>query len=255
MMDADELEGLTHRRRVRDLIDRDFASPLDVPTMASRALMSPAHFSRRFKAAYGETPYAYLMTRRIERAMALLRGGVSVTDACMGVGWTSLGLAVLNDVAGGGRWVTLGSAFPGGAEIVFSDPHAGRSEQDGNAMQELLAKGVLPMTVFTTDDVDALSSASGPLAPKCSRNRSTSRGARATVPSATSRGTWCASTRLPPDRRPVVGEWRAAGSGGTPHCLQDFCPEGNLNAETRPSSEISVIPRSVLSTSLTAPIV
>lgn len=69
----------------------------------------------------------------------------------------ALGLEVLNDVAGGGhRWVTLGSASPGGAEIVLSDPHAGRSEQDGNAMQELLAKGVLPMTVFTTDDVDAL---------------------------------------------------------------------------------------------------
>ena len=59
--------------------------------MASKALMSPAHFSRQFRAAYGETPYAYLMTRRIERAMALLREGVSVTDACMAVGCTSLG--------------------------------------------------------------------------------------------------------------------------------------------------------------------
>jgi len=59
--------------------------------MAGRALMSPAHFSRRFHAAYGETPYSYLMTRRIERAMALLRAGVSVTDACMAVGCTSLG--------------------------------------------------------------------------------------------------------------------------------------------------------------------
>ena len=64
---------------------------LDVPTMAARALMSPAHFSRRFRAAYGETPYGYLMTRRIERAMALLREGSSVTDACMSVGSTSLG--------------------------------------------------------------------------------------------------------------------------------------------------------------------
>ncbi|WP_417221044.1 helix-turn-helix transcriptional regulator [Arthrobacter sp.] len=90
-MEAHELAEFTHLRRARDLIDRDFASPLDVPTMAARALMSPAHFSRRFKAAYGETPYAYLMTRRIERAMALLRGGVGVTDACMAVGCTSLG--------------------------------------------------------------------------------------------------------------------------------------------------------------------
>lgn len=72
-------------------MDRDYAEPLDVPTMAGKALMSPAHFSREFKAAYGETPYAYLMTRRIERAMALLRAGTSVTDACTAVGATSLG--------------------------------------------------------------------------------------------------------------------------------------------------------------------
>src|SRR6201986_971840 len=69
----------------------DYAQPLDVPAMARAALMSPAHFSRKFRAAYGETPYSYLMTRRIERAMALLRAGTSVTDACMAVGCTSLG--------------------------------------------------------------------------------------------------------------------------------------------------------------------
>ncbi|AUI50960.1 helix-turn-helix transcriptional regulator [Arthrobacter crystallopoietes] len=90
-MTPDELANLAHLRRARDLIDRDYARPLDVPTMAAKALMSPAHFSRRFKAAYGETPYNYLMTRRIERAMALLRSGMSVTDACMTVGCTSLG--------------------------------------------------------------------------------------------------------------------------------------------------------------------
>ena len=72
-------------------MDREYALPLDVPTMAAKAHMSPAHFSREFKAAYGETPYSYLMTRRIERAMALLRGGMSVTDACTAVGATSLG--------------------------------------------------------------------------------------------------------------------------------------------------------------------
>jgi AraC-like DNA-binding protein len=84
-------QTLVHLRRARDLMDRDYAEPLDVPTMAAKALMSPSHFSREFKQAYGETPYAYLMTRRIERAMALLRGGASVTDACTAVGATSLG--------------------------------------------------------------------------------------------------------------------------------------------------------------------
>jgi AraC-like DNA-binding protein len=59
--------------------------------MARQALMSPSHFSRQFRAAYGETPYGYLMTRRVERSMALLRAGMSVTDACMAVGCTSLG--------------------------------------------------------------------------------------------------------------------------------------------------------------------
>ncbi|WP_460632254.1 helix-turn-helix transcriptional regulator [Leifsonia lichenia] len=90
-MSPEELETLAHLRRARDLIDREYARPLDVPTIASKALMSPAHFSRQFRAAYGETPYSYLMTRRIERAMALLRSGMSVTDACMTVGCTSLG--------------------------------------------------------------------------------------------------------------------------------------------------------------------
>ncbi|GLY72285.1 helix-turn-helix transcriptional regulator [Actinoallomurus iriomotensis] len=90
-MSAQDLAGLRRLRRARDLIDREYASPLDVTTLARHALMSPAHFSRQFRAAYGETPYSYLMTRRIERAMALLRTGMSVTDACMAVGCTSLG--------------------------------------------------------------------------------------------------------------------------------------------------------------------
>ena len=80
-----------HLRRARDLIDRAYAQALDVPAMARTALMSPAHFSRKFRAAYGETPYSYLMTRRIERAKALLRQGKSVTDTCVAVGCTSLG--------------------------------------------------------------------------------------------------------------------------------------------------------------------
>src|ERR1700712_3389532 len=90
-MTPEELADLVHLRRARDLIDREYAEPLDVPAMARAALMSPAHFSRKFRAAYGETPYAYLMTRRIERAQALLRQGMSVTDTCFAVGATSLG--------------------------------------------------------------------------------------------------------------------------------------------------------------------
>jgi AraC-like DNA-binding protein len=87
----EQLAEVRHLRRARDLMDHHYADPLDVPAMAARAAMSPAHFSRRFAAVYGETPYSYLMTRRIERAMALLRGGATVTDACMAVGATSLG--------------------------------------------------------------------------------------------------------------------------------------------------------------------
>ena len=90
-MSPEEIADLAHLRRARDLVDREYAQPLDVPAMARAALMSPAHFSRRFRAAYGETPYSYLMTRRIERAKALLRDGMSVTETCLAVGCTSLG--------------------------------------------------------------------------------------------------------------------------------------------------------------------
>jgi AraC-like DNA-binding protein len=87
--DIDELRRL---RRARDRMDREYAQPLDVPALARTALMSPAHFSRRFRAVYSETPYSYLMTRRIERAKALLRrGDLSVTAVCFAVGCTSLG--------------------------------------------------------------------------------------------------------------------------------------------------------------------
>ncbi len=91
-MKQEDLENLAHLRRARDLMDREYATPLDVAALARAALMSQAHFSRRFRAAYGETPYTYLMTRRIERAKALLRGGeMSVTEVCLSVGCTSLG--------------------------------------------------------------------------------------------------------------------------------------------------------------------
>ena len=90
-MTPEEIADLVHLRRARDLMDRGYAQPLDVPAMATAALMSPAHFARKFRAAYGETPYSYLMTRRIERAKALLRQAMSVTDTCVRVGCTSLG--------------------------------------------------------------------------------------------------------------------------------------------------------------------
>jgi AraC-like DNA-binding protein len=88
----EELANLARLRRARDLMDREYARPLDVAALARVALMSTAHFSRQFRATYGETPHAYLMTRRIERAKALLRrGDLSVTEVCMAVGCTSLG--------------------------------------------------------------------------------------------------------------------------------------------------------------------
>jgi AraC-like DNA-binding protein len=87
-----DLEELRRLRRARDQMDREFAQPLDVAALARTALMSSAHFSRRFRKAYSESPYSYLMTRRVERAKALLRrGDLSVTDVCLEVGWTSLG--------------------------------------------------------------------------------------------------------------------------------------------------------------------
>ncbi|WP_306212100.1 helix-turn-helix transcriptional regulator [Actinoplanes sp. RD1] len=87
-----ELDDLRRLRQARDRMDRDYAQPLDVPALARTALMSAGHFSRSFREAYGETPYSYLMTRRIERAKALLRrGDLTVTEVCFAVGCTSLG--------------------------------------------------------------------------------------------------------------------------------------------------------------------
>jgi len=88
---ARRLRDLAWLRRVRDRIDREYAQPLDVEALARGAHMSAGHLSREFRLAYGESPYGYLMTRRIERAMALLRrGDLSVTEVCIAVGYTSL---------------------------------------------------------------------------------------------------------------------------------------------------------------------
>jgi AraC-like DNA-binding protein len=89
---ADRLRDLALLRRVRDRIDREYAEPLDVEALARGVNMSAGHLSREFRLAYGEPPYGYLMTRRIERAMALLRrGDLSVTEVCFAVGCSSLG--------------------------------------------------------------------------------------------------------------------------------------------------------------------
>ncbi|PWR06280.1 AraC family transcriptional regulator [Micromonospora acroterricola] len=86
------LSDLARLRRVRDRIDREYAQPLDVEALARGVHMSAGHLSRQFRLAYGDSPYAYLMTRRVERAMALLRrGDLSVTDVCFAVGCASLG--------------------------------------------------------------------------------------------------------------------------------------------------------------------
>lgn len=90
--DRQRLRNLALLRRVRDRIDREYARPLDVEALARDVHMSAGHVSREFRRAYGESPYSYLMTRRIERAMALLRrGDLSVTDVCFAVGCSSLG--------------------------------------------------------------------------------------------------------------------------------------------------------------------
>jgi len=112
-------------RRARDLMDREYDQPLDVAALARMALMSTAHFARQFRAAYGQTPYSYLMTRRIERAKALLRhGDLSVTDVCMAVGCTSLG--------------SFSSRF---TEIVGETPssYRARCHDDGAAIPSCLA--------------------------------------------------------------------------------------------------------------------
>ena len=115
---APRLEDLARLRRVRDRIDREYAEPLDVEALARGVQMSAGHLSREFKQAYGESPYSYVMTRRIERAMALLRrGDLSVTEICFEVGCSSLG--------------TFSSRF---TELVGVSPSTYRRESAGEAL-------------------------------------------------------------------------------------------------------------------------
>lgn len=126
---AQQLRDLARLRRVRDRIDRDYAQPLDVEALARGAAMSAGHLSRQFRQAYGESPYSYLMTRRIERAMALLRrGDLSVTEVCFEVGCASLG--------------TFSTRF---TELVGMSPSAFRSqavEQQTAGLPSCVAKQV-----------------------------------------------------------------------------------------------------------------
>jgi len=109
------LRDLALLRRVRDRIDREYAKPLDVEALARGAHMSAGHLSRQFRLAFGESPYSYLMTRRVERAMALLRrGDLSVTEVCFEVGCSSLG--------------TFSSRF---TELVGMPPSAYRRQEAG----------------------------------------------------------------------------------------------------------------------------
>jgi AraC-like DNA-binding protein len=122
------LADLARLRRVRDRIDREYARPLNVEALAAGAHMSAGHLSRQFRQAFGESPYSYLMTRRIERAMALLRrGDLSVTEVCFEVGCSSLG--------------TFSTRF---AELVGMSPSAYRREEAGAVagMPSCVAKGV-----------------------------------------------------------------------------------------------------------------
>lgn len=126
---AQRLSELARLRRVRDRIDREYAQPLDVEALARGVHISTGHLSREFRRAYGESPYAYLMTRRVERAMALLRrGDVSVTEACFAVGCSSLG--------------TFSTRF---SELVGMPPSTYRREVNDAAagMPSCLAKHVM----------------------------------------------------------------------------------------------------------------
>src|SRR5205085_2489013 len=188
------LHDLARLRRVRDRIDREYARPLDVEALARAAHMSAGHLSREFRLAYGESPYSYLMTRRIERAMALLRrGDLSVTEVCFAVGCSSLG--------------TFSTRF---TELVGVPPSVYRREamRATAGMPSCVAKQVTrpirnreppttaarspkwwpgapaPCSSWLPKTSTAPSSGCRPATPRSSRSRPSSRTAFATAPSA-----------------------------------------------------------------------
>ncbi|MFJ9181061.1 helix-turn-helix transcriptional regulator [Streptomyces sp. NPDC102360] len=126
-VEAQHLSDLARLRRVRDRIDREYARPLNVEALARDAHMSAGHLSRQFRAAYGESPYSYLMTRRIERATALLRrGDLSVTDVCFAVGCASLGTFTT-------RFTELVGMPPGAFRRLAADAAADPADAPGEA--------------------------------------------------------------------------------------------------------------------------
>ncbi len=137
---AQRLRDLVQLRRARDRMDRDYVQPLDVEALARDAHMSAGHFSRQFRLAYGESPYSYLMTRRIERAMALLRrGDLSVTDVCFAVGCSSLG--------------TFSSRF---ADLVSMSPSTYRRQRGQRESRDPVVR------VQTSDETDQESRSNAP---------------------------------------------------------------------------------------------
>jgi AraC-like DNA-binding protein len=135
-----DLRDLAWLRRVRDRIDRDYAQPLDVEALARGAHMSAGHLSRAFRRAYGESPYGYLMTRRIERAMALLRrGDVSVTEVCFAVGYSSLGTFTT-------RFTELVGVSPGIYRRLAADATVGMPSCVARQVTRPVRNGEVPVT-------------------------------------------------------------------------------------------------------------
>jgi AraC-like DNA-binding protein len=172
---AQRRRDLVRLRLVRDRIDREYPQPLDVEALARGVNMSAGHLSRQFRRAYGEPPYAYLMTRRIERAMALLRRGAedSLTamditihasflphddpDASLAFYRDTLGFEVRNDVGYDGmRWITVGPADQPGTSVVLRPPTAdpGVTADERRTVVEMMDKGTYAGILLATQDLD-----------------------------------------------------------------------------------------------------
>jgi AraC-like DNA-binding protein len=172
---AQRRRDLVRLRLVRDRIDREYPQPLDVEALARGVNMSAGHLSRQFRRAYGEPPYAYLMTRRIERAMALLRRGAEASltamditihasflphddpDASLAFYRDTLGFEVRNDVGYDGmRWITVGPADQPGTSVVLRPPTAdpGVTADERRTVVEMMDKGTYAGILLATQDLD-----------------------------------------------------------------------------------------------------
>ena len=159
MASGQDLDTLARLRRVRDRMDRDYARPIDIESLARSVHLSAGHLSRQFRLAYGESPYAYLMTRRIERAMTLLRSTpATVTEVCFAVGCQSLGFEVRLDVGYDDmRWITVGPAGQPDTAIVLHPVGVGYdvSDDEKQTLLELIAKGSYFGVNLAAEDLDA----------------------------------------------------------------------------------------------------